>query len=415
MTSVYAINIADRYVVSTLIEPIKADLALSDSAVGFLTGVALAIFYVSAGIPLGILADRVNRRNMIALSLAAWSVMTSLCGMTQTFWQLVLARIGVGIGEAGGTPPSQSIIADQYPPHLRAAAMSIFAIGAAIGATLGASGGGWLSDHFGWRNTLIIFGLAGLPIALLVRFAILEPKRGQLDGSSTLPATAEFQDTLRFILAQKSLRHLLAGVTVITFWGWGVLWWTPSFLARSHGMSAGEAGALLGPMHGIGGTAIMLATAWIMSRYASLDARRQTGFIALTTLLGTGPAVTAYVTDSLSTAMLMLWIFVPITYLYIGPTCGLVQNLVPAQMRAQLFAIVLFVANIANLVLAPQLVGIASDWLAPRIADPQQSLRYALIVCTLTGFWAAYHYHAAAGHLVADLERVGINARGGRT
>ncbi len=410
MTVVYAVNIADRYVVSTLIEPIKHELALSDSAVGFLTGTALAIFYVTAGIPLGVLADRVNRRNMIAWSLAAWSVMTALCGLAQTYTQLLLARIGVGIGEAGGTPPSQSIVADRFPSQLRAAAMSIFAVGAAIGATLGSAGGGWLSDEFGWRGALLVFGLVGLPVALVVRFTLSEPRRGQLDAYPLQTSGATLSETLRFMWSQKSLVHILAGLTVLTFWGWGTLWWTPSFLVRSHGMSVGKAGALLGPMHGIGGTAVMLLTAWFMARYGRFDARRQTWFIALTTLLTTPPSIFAYATSSQATAMLMFWIFVPITYLYIGPTSGLVQNLVLPGMRAQAFAVVLFLANVANLVIAPELIGIASDYLAPRIEDARQSLRYALIVSTLTGFWAAYHYYAAARNLPDDLARAGASS-----
>ena len=412
MTVVYAVNIADRYVVSTLIEPIKHELALSDSAVGFLTGTALAIFYVTAGIPLGVLADRVNRRNMIAWSLAAWSVMTSLCGMAQSYLQLLLARIGVGIGEAGGTPPSQSIVADCFPAQLRAAAMSIFAVGAAIGATLGSAGGGWLNDAYGWRNALIVFGLVGLPISLLVRFTISEPQRGQLDGNAPPGRRHSLRETLQFIWSQKSLRHILAGATVLTFWGWGTLWWTPAFLVRSHEMSVGQAGALLAPMHGIGGTTVMLLTAWLMSRYGRADARRQTWFIALTTLLATPTSILAYTTFSGTSVAQLLWLFVPITYLYIGPTSGLIQNLVYPGMRAQAFAVFLFLANVANLVVAPELIGLASDYLASRIDDPRESLRYSLIFSACTGFWAAYHYYAAAHSLSHDVERAAASRQG---
>ena len=361
---------------------------------------------MTAGIPLGVLADRVNRRNMIAWSLTAWSVMTSLCGLAQSYVQLLLARIGVGIGEAGGTPPSQSIVADCFPAQLRAAAMSIFAVGAAIGATLGSAGGGWLSDEYGWRSALIVFGLVGLPIALLVRFTVSEPRRGQLDGSPSQTRDTTLRETLRFIWSQKSLRHILAGATVLTFWGWGTLWWTPAFLVRSHEMSVGQAGSLLAPMHGIGGTTVMLLTAWFMSRYGRADARRQAWFIALTTLVTTPSSILAYMTLSQATATQLFWMFVPITYLYIGPTSGLIQNLVFPGMRAQAFAVLLFVANVANLVVAPELIGLASDYLATRIEDPRQSLRYALIVSACTGFWAAYHYYAAARYLSQDLERV---------
>lgn len=412
MTAVYAVNIADRYVVSTLIEPIKAELALSDASVGFLTGVALAIFYVSAGIPLGVLADRTNRRNMIAISLAAWSFMTMLCGLAQNFWQLLLARIGVGIGEAGGTPPSQSIIADRYPARIRAAAMSIFAVGAAIGATLGSTGGGWLSDHYGWRMALFIFGIAGLPFALLVWLTVAEPKRGQLDARGPSEEIATLSQTLAFVRSQKALMHVLAGSAVITYWGWGTLWWTPSFLVRSHGLSVGEAGALLGPMHGVGGTAIMLLSAWIMHRLAHQDLRYQTWFVAATTLLAVTPSLLAYSASSLQLATLMLWLFVPVIYLYLGPTAALLQNLVPCAMRSQVFAIFLFLSNFANLVVAPQLIGIASDLIGPRIDDPRESLRYVLMVNAVTGLWAAWHYMAAAKELRQNIARAeGLTAQ----
>ncbi len=407
MTAVYAVNIADRYVLSTLIEPIKAEMALSDAAVGFVTGVALAIFYVIAGIPLGVLADRVNRRNMVAAALAAWSAMTALCGLAQTYWQLVLARVGVGIGEAGGTPPSQSIVADRFAPNLRAVAMSIFAIGAAVGAALGTTGGGWLSDRFGWRAALVVFGLVGLPIALLVRFTMREPRRGQLDDHPAASSSATLRETLRFIRSQKSLMHILAGLTVLTFWGWGTLWWTPAFLTRSHGMTPGEAGALLGPMHGLGGTAVMALTAWLAFRYGRRDARRQAWLVVLTTAAATIPSIVAFWTRSPATMVLALWMFVPITYLYIGPTSALVQNLVLPGMRGQTFAVLLFLANVANLVVAPELIGLASDMIASRIPDPRESLRYALVASAFTGFWAAWHYAAATRALPGDLERAG--------
>ncbi len=407
MTAVYALNIADRYVLSTLIEPIKAEMGLSDAAVGFVTGVALAIFYVTAGIPLGVLADRVNRRNMVAAALASWSAMTALCGLAQNYWQLVLTRIGVGIGEAGGTPPSQSIVADRFAPSLRAMAMSIFTIGAAVGAALGTTGGGWLSDHFGWRMALIAFGFLGLPVALLVRYTMREPRRGQLDDHPAASEAVRFAATLRFIRSQKSLMHILAGLTVLTFWGWGTLWWTPAFLSRSHGMTPGEAGALLGPMHGIGGTVVMAATAWLAFRYGRADARRQAWFVALTTFAATVPSIVAFWTDSASVLTLMLWMFVPVTYLYIGPTSALVQNLVMPGMRGQTFAVLLFLANVANLVVAPELIGVASDFLASRLDDPGESLRYALVVSAFTGFWAAWHYAAATRALPGDLARAG--------
>jgi len=406
LTTVYAVNIADRFVISTFIEPIKRDLALSDSAVAFLTGTGLAIFYVTAGLPLGHLADRVNRRNMIAWALALWSGMTALCGLTQTYMQLLLARIGVGIGEAGGTAPSQSLLADRFPVSLRSFASSIFAVGAAVGVAVGSTVGGWLNDEYGWRHALLLFGLIGLPVALLVRVTLREPARGVID--QTQPATKPtVGETLRFIAEQKSAIHILIGATVATFWGWGIMWWLNAFLVRSYRLSVGEAGALLGPMNGFGGAAVTLLTAWIVYVNGKRDPRRDTWLVGITTLLATVPGVWMFLTDSLYLTKWLLWIFIPLNYLYLGPTFGMLQNLVPAHMRGLIAAILLFVANVANLFIAPQLIGIASDVVAARIADPAQSLRWVLFGTAFTGIWAAWHYFAAAKWLRADFARAG--------
>lgn len=399
LTLVYAVNIADRYVLSTLIEPIKHEFQLSDASVGFLTGVALAIFYVSAGLPLGALADKVNRKRMITAAVAVWSCMTLLCGMSANFWHLLLARIGVGIGEAGGTPPSHSIISDNFQPRLRAFALSVFGIGASLGAWLGASGAGFLNDAYGWRTTLMVFGACGLPIALLVWLLIREPKRMNDDGGSAVTDTSTLKQSLAYIFKNKALLHVMSGATVITFWGWGILWWTPSFLVRSHALTVGGAGELLGPIHGIAGTALMLLTVLVMLRLRNRPMARQPAFVAWTTLLGTLFSIGVFATDNLSYVQVLLWLFVPITYIYIGPTTGLVQNLFPANMRAKGAAILLFVANIANLAVAPQLIGALSDFIAPRISNPSDSLRFVLLGCAFTGLWATYHYWAAARHM----------------
>jgi predicted MFS family arabinose efflux permease len=407
LTLAYTMNIADRFVVSTLIEPIKAEFALSDASVGLLTGAALALFYVTAGIPLGVLADRTNRKRMIVAALTIWSALTAICGLAQNFWQLLVARIGVGIGEAGGTPPSQSLLSDKFLPQSRSMAMSLFAVGAAAGAALGSSLGGWINDGYGWRAVFIAFGLLGLPVALLVLFCVKEPRRGGLDDAA--PATAvSFRDTLRFIAGQRALLHILAGCTVITYWGWGLVWWTPAFLTRSHGMSVAVSGNELGTMHAVGGIGVTLLTAWVMRLMARRDPREQCWFITITTLAATIPSIAAYWLNSTSAALLALWLFVPIIYLYIGPTLALAQNLVPPAMRSQISAIVVFVANVANLAIAPLLIGALSDMVAPHLNDQSQSLRYVLAGSALTGLWAAYHYWAAASSLKAGLSRAGF-------
>jgi MFS family permease len=407
MTLVYAMNIADRFVLSTLIEPIKAEFQLTDTAVGFLTGVALALFYTAAGLPLGALADRVNRRNMIMWALAIWSVFTAFCGLAQNFWQLLLARIGVGVGEAGGTPPSHSILADYFLPSERIVAMSVYALGIALGSAIGGIGGGMLAEAFGWRHGLIVFAFASLPVLILL-ISVREPKRGASDPGITLAAEApNFRETIAFIRSQRALMHVLAGSAIATFSGMGLVWWTPAFLGRSHGFSVGEAGIEVGLMSGAGGAAAMIVATMVTLRLAKLDAKWQCHFLAWVTLLITLPGVGAHLVSDRSSAVLLLWLFIPFTNVYVGPTLALLQNLVRPDMRGVTVAVLLFTANIANLAIAPQLIGLGSDLLAEHIADPAQSLRFALAISGLTGIWAAFHFWAAIRALPQDLARAG--------
>lgn len=391
LTLAYALNIADRFSISTLIEPIRLELRLSDSGIGFLTGVALALFYVTVGIPIASLADRANRRNILAIALAVWSGMTALCGLSQSYWQLLLARFGVGIGEAGGTPPSTSILADKFPAARRPMALTIFALGACLGAWLGSSIAGSVAQSQGWRAAFLVLGIPGLICAGVVWLTVKEPRRGQLDGAGARQPDVPLLTAVRFICKQRSALHLLIGGGAATFWSWGLMWWTPTFLVRSHHMTVGQAGELLGPMHLVAGTAGTLLAAWLMSRPVARDPRYVARLLAWVTALTTIPSIFLYWVTSETAATVLLWIFVPSVYFYIGPILGLLQNVVPAPMRATTCALLLFTANVANLVVAPQLVGWLSDWFAASFGAGPESLRWALLLIAPTGLWAAWH------------------------
>ena len=408
LTAVYVSNIADRYVISTLIEPIRIELHLSDTAIGFLTGTALAIFYTGMGIPLGMIADRVDRRKLIALSLAIWSIMTVACGLARNFLELLLARIGVGIGEAGGTPASQSMIADMFPFSERVRATSVFALGAAAGSMLGAVAGGAIAEAYGWRWAFIALGIPGVLLALIVRMTVFEPERGGSGLRERAERAPSLAQTIRFIARQRSLLHVLAGQTVVIFWSWGLLWWTPAFLARSHGLSTGEAGQLLGIINGVCGTIGVLAGGILIHRLGRNNPRWQCWVVSVVTLACTFVSIAVYTTSSRSAATTFLWLFVPAAYINLAPTFSLTQSLVPPQMRALCCAIMLFGANVANLALAPQLIGLMSDGFRQYSGAGAESLRWALIVASFTGFWAAYHYWAAGRRdLTRDLVRAG--------
>ncbi|HVO45440.1 MAG TPA: MFS transporter [Steroidobacteraceae bacterium] len=400
LTLAYALNIADRFSISTLIEPIKQELHLSDSGVGYLTGVALALFYVTVGIPVAVLADRLNRRNILACALVIWSGMTALCGIAQSFTQLMLGRFGVGIGEAGGTAPSASMLADKFPPARRPFAMTIFALGACIGAWLGSSVAGRAAEHSGWRAAFLLLGYPGLALAVIVWLTVREPRRGVLDKVAASRTT--FAETLRFLKRQRSALHLVLGGSVATLWSWGLMWWTPAFLQRSHHMTVGEAGQLLGPMHLIAGTGGTLLAAWLTARRAAADPKHIASLLAVFVGLSTIPSILAYWVDSSTGTSVLLWLFVPGVYFYIGPILGLLQNVLPANMRATGCAVLLFLANIGNLVVAPQFIGWLSDALRAHLGAGEESLRWSLLFLAPTGFWAAWHLWRVGRTIRAD-------------
>jgi predicted MFS family arabinose efflux permease len=404
LTIVYAINIADRFSISTLIEPIRKEFGLSDAKVAFLTGGALGLFYVTVGIFLAVLADRVSRRNILAISLAIWSGITAVCGLTHSFGQLLLARFGVGIGEAGGTPPSTSILADKFPPARRPMALTVFALGACLGAWLGSTVAAAAAERGGWRLAFLVLGIPGVLIALIVWLTVREPRRGQLDAMAA-PRNEPLTDTLSFIARQRSAIHLLLGGSVATFWSWGLMWWTPPFLQRSHHMTLGQAGALLGNMHLLAGTAGTLFAGLLMAVPRAADPRYVTRLLAWVAVLTTIPSILAYWVVPDTAAVIWLWIFVPGVYFYIGPILGLLQNVVPANMRATTCALLLFTANIANLLLAPQIVGWLSDWFAASFGAGEESLRWALLLLAPTGFWAAWHLWRSGATIREDEAR----------
>ena len=404
MCLVYAISIADRYVVSTVLDPIRHDLHLSDSGVALLTGAPLALFYVTFGIPLSWLADRSNRRNILAASLVIWSAMSALCGLSRTSWQFMLARIGVGVGEAGGTPPANSIIGDYFPAGRRPMAMAIFALGAPLGAWMGADLAGWVANLYGWQAAFYVLGVPGVAMGLLVWATIREPERGRLDDIADT-STPSLGATLRFMISQKASFHVMTGGALSAFWGWGLMYFTPTFIQRTYSLNVGDAGAVVGPIHLIGGSLASLATAWFLSRPAFADPRRIVWMLAGVTALCTIPSFVAYWTHSLPLARAMFWLFIPAIYFYIGPAMGLVQNLAPARMRAMFIAVSLVSANVLNLIVAPWIVGWMSDTFAGPHGADAASLRLALLILAPTGFWAAFHYWRAARTIIEDQKR----------
>ncbi|MDE2450681.1 MAG: MFS transporter [Gammaproteobacteria bacterium] len=412
MCLVYTLSISDRYSISTVLEPIRRELHLSDANIAFLTGVSLAIFYVTFGFPLSWLIDRRNRRTIIGFCLIAWSALTVATGLARNYWQLLWARIGVGVGEAGGTPGANSILSDFFPPSRRAMALSVFALGAPIGAWLGSQVAGAIAYRFGWREMFIVLGVPGVLAGLLVLLTIREPRRGCLDAYGGRDAAPSFLETMRFLVRQRSAVHLIVAQALTALWGWGLMWWTPAFLMRSYSLNVAQAGGILGPIHLIGGSAAMVASTWLLSRRWLADERRVLRLLALNIGLATVATAIIYATHSLVLTKALFWLFIPSIYIYLGPGFGILNNLAQPKMRAMYCATLLFLANVCNLIIAPQMVGLLSDWFAPHHVADAESLRLAMLCLVPTGLWAAWHYYLAARDIVEDEKRATRAAAG---
>jgi MFS family permease len=408
MCVVYAINIAARYVVTTVFEPIRLELNLTDAGGAFLTGPPLALFYVVCGIPIAWFADRSNRRNIVAASLVVWSAFTVGCGLAANFWQFLLSRIGAGIGESGATPPSASLVSDCFPAERRAMALSVFALGAPLGAWLATDVAGAAAQSYGWRGAFYALGVPGVLLGILFFLTIREPRRGQLDTVAAA-GKATMSESLAFLWRQRAAFHVIMGAGVCSLWGWGLVWWTPTFLLRAYGLSVAQAGAITGHIHLLGGILASVVAAWLMSRPFMAAPRRVLLALGLVTGLATIPSIVAYWTQSLWLAKVMFWVYIPAIYFFIGPCMALVANLAPSHMRATFTAWSGLVGNVFNLIVAPQAIGFLSDWFAGAHGADAASLRWALLLLAPTGFWAVGHFYLAARTVDADLRRVGAS------
>lgn len=398
---VYTFNFIDRQILSILLEPIKQELGLSDTALGLLTGFAFALFYATLGIPIARYADKGNRKNLVALALAIWSAMTALSGLAQNFWQLLAARIGVGVGEAGCSPPSHSMISDYFPAEKRATALGIYSLGIPFGILFGFLAGGWLNEFFGWRVAFFVVGVPGLLMALLVKFTLREPSRGMAEGRTDSGEQPGIMETFTYLWRKRSFRHMAFGGALSAFVGYGVVTWVPSFLIRSHGMETGEVGTWLGLILGIpGGIGIVLG-GWMADRYGARDTRWYLWVVSVALLLGTPFAFGVYLSETPEWALVYLIMPILLGNFYQATTFSQTQGLVTLRMRAVAAAVLLFILNIIGLGAGPQAVGILSDLLNP--AYGQDSLRYSLLIFSFVNVWAAYHYYVAGKLLKADL------------
>ncbi len=402
---VYTFNFIDRQILSILLEPIRKDLDIqSDAALGALTGFAFALFYASLGIPIARLADRSNRRNLIAISLTIWSAMTAVSGLVQNYWQLLIARIGVGVGEAGCSPPAHSMISDYYPPAQRATALGIYALGIPFGILFGFLAGGWIEEFFGWRMAFFLVGIPGLLLAILFRYTVKEPPRGMADGLVEAGSQPGVVETFKFLMRKKSFLHLAIGGALTAFVGYGFTTFAPAFLSRTYGMSSGEIGTWLGLILGIPGGLGIVMGGWLADRFGARDTRWYLWIVSVALLLSVPFNLGIYLAPTENLALLFMLVPVMLGNFYQATTFSQTQGLVELRMRAVAAAVLLFIINIIGLGLGPQMVGVVSDLLKPEYGD--DSMRYALMTLSLANVWSAWHYYIAGKHLKAELVKV---------
>ena len=401
---VYMFNFIDRQILAILLPAIREEFGVSDVWLGFLAGTAFALFYVTLGIPVARYADRHSRRNLIAIALAFWSGMTALCGAAGNFVQLALARIGVGIGEAGCSPPAHSMIADLYPPERRSTAMGIYTVGISAGIMLAFLLGGWVVANLGWREAFFIVGLPGVLLAVVFWLTVQEPKRGHSEGREAVSEQPSFTQTLRFLQHRSSFGHMTMAAGLSSYVGYSVLSFLPSFLVRSYGMPADQIGIYLGLIVGLIGGAGFFLGGYIADHLGQSGHKRALVFIALTVFLSAIPYAGMFMSDSWQAALLFFVIPAATANVYLAPVLSQVQGLVSLRMRAMASALALLIINVIGLGLGPLLTGLLSDVLAASYGE--ESMRYSLLIVTsLVLPWAGWHYFRAGRTIDADLAR----------
>jgi predicted MFS family arabinose efflux permease len=399
---VYTFNFIDRQIIGILAVPIKADLALTDTQLGLMGGLAFALFYTALGIPIAMLADRSNRTWIMAIALTLWSAMTAICGTVQNFWQLFLARLGVGVGEAGGVAPAYSLISDYFPPQQRARALSIYSFGIPIGSALGIVFGGIIASKIDWRYAFFAVGIAGIIIAPIFKLTVAEPERGQFDPNYTKASPPALGDIIRKLMQKPSFWIMSFGAACSSMMGYGLFFWLPSFFVRSYSISLIDASLFYGAILLVGG----LAGIWLGGSLADrFGASRRGAYVVIPAFafVATVPFyVVAILSPNLTTTFFAMLIPTALGLVWLGPVLAAIQHVVPPNMRATASAIFLFINNLIGIGAGTVAIGILSDNLQARYGD--DSLRYAILAGTSFYVLAAMLFFLSAKYLKNDWE-----------
>jgi len=398
----YIFNFIDRQIIGVLAKPIQAELHLTDTQLGLMGGIAFALFYSGLAIPIAWLADRRSRVNIIAGSVALWSLFTAACGFAQNFWQLFLARMGVGIGEAGGVAPSYALVSDYFPKERRARALAFFSLGIPIGSALGVFFGAWLASHLDWRSAFLIVGLAGLPAALLVKLGIREPVRGgfdSADGTASDPAPP-FPVVAAALAASPSFWLLSFGAASGSILGYGLIFWLPSFFGRSFGLELAEVGWFYGSIVLVGGVAGTWLGGWLGDRAGPGDPGSYARIPALCFLVAAPVFAAGLFAPSLWLAWLLFAIGQMLALAWLGPVIAAVQHIVPPNMRATSSASFLFINNLIGIGFGIFFLGFMSNAMTVTYGD--QALKYSILYGLGFYLLSAVFYLIASKRLKQD-------------
>ncbi len=401
LTLVYVINYLDRNILNQLLPSIKAEFHLSDADLGFLSGTVFAILYATLGVPLAWLADRANRRNLIAISMVLFAAMTALSAFAASFVQLVSARIGTGIGEAGTSPSVNSIISDLYEPKERAGALSFYATGLNVGLLLAFFVGGWIEQHFGWRDAFLAAGIPGLVIAFMFVFTVPEPQRGHVEQIVDTGETPHLPETIRYLWAQKSFRYIAFGTAMASFGGYAGNTFVPSLFARVFHLTPEARGFLIGGLFGVVGGVGTYFSGVFADWLGKRDVRWNMYVIIVIIVCSLPFLPLFFLSNNFTIAVLCALVPTMNGAAYLAPSYAMVQSLVPLRMRAQAAAILLFTLNIIGFGLGPLLVGWESDLLRPAFGD--DSIRWAMLSTAATWIIAGWSFWMASRTLKNDL------------
>jgi len=406
LTLCYVVNVMDRsQILAASVQAIKNEFGASDFQMGMLSGLPFAVFYSLMGIPIAAWADRSSRRNVLALAVAMWSGMTALFGMAINFTTLFLARIGTAVGEAGGSPPSHSIISDYFPKSRRGTAFAIYALAVPIGTSIGAAIGGWGNQNLGWRNTFIAVGVPGIVLAVIVYLTVKEPPRGMSDAARPVAGQKApgMMDVLKFLWLRRSFRHLSLAAALHS-----VVWYASgafnnAFLQRSHAMSVSEAGYWISILSLIAGVGTFLGGYFSDRLSVRFNERRWYMWVpGAATLLCVPFQFLAYLSPSLAVALPSFVGLMLMAAVFFGPSFAMTQALATLRMRSVATSVLLFIQTLIGNGLGPSVTGFISDLLGPSMQT--DSLRYALVIIGVVNLWAALHYLAGARSLRQDLE-----------